>query len=254
MTTPVDLARSTVPGISRRLKGYLARPDGEGPWPGVVVVFEAFGADEVMMRQCERLARAGYLALMPDLFSDGGARRCVVSTMRSLAAGRGRPFHDIEAARQWLLDSPDCTGRVGVIGFCMGGGFALLSANQGFEAASVNYGAMPPKDLDAALTGACPVVGSYGGRDRQLRGVAGRIEAVLESKDVPHDLKEYPDAGHSFLNDAPNGPRVLRPLLRVAHVGPEPASAADAWARIEAFFDRYLRSAEPDLSSAGPDS
>jgi carboxymethylenebutenolidase len=245
MTTLVDLSTSTVPGISTGLKGYLARPEGDGPWPGVVAVFEAFGADEVMLRQCERLARAGYLVLMPDLFSDGGFRRCVVSTMRALSAGHGRPFDDIEAARQWLLDSPDCTGRVGVIGFCMGGGFALLTASRGFDAASVNYGAMPPKDLDAALTGACPLVGSYGGRDRQLRGVAGRIDVVLTEKGVPHDLKEYPNAGHSFLNDAPVGPRLMRPLFSVMGLGPEPASAADAWDRIERFFGQHLSPAEP---------
>ena len=58
---------------------------------------------------------------------------------------------------------------------------------------------------------------------------------------VPHDVKEYPGAGHSFLNDASNGPRVLRPLLRVANIGPHPDAAADAWRRIEAFFAAQLR-------------
>jgi carboxymethylenebutenolidase len=251
------MSMTQVPGTvsAPALNAYVAVPAvGDGPWPGVVVLHEAFGLNDDTRQQADRLASAGYLAVAPDLFTNGGALRCLKSTFAAMTSGQGKAVDDITAVRTWLAERDDCTGKVGVIGFCMGGGFALLSANQGFEAASVNYGAMPPKDLDAALTGACPVVGSYGGRDRQLRGVAGRIEAVLESKDVPHDLKEYPDAGHSFLNDAPNGPRVLRPLLRVAHVGPEPASAADAWARIEAFFDRYLRSAEPDLSSAGPDS
>ncbi len=245
MTTPVDLSNSIVPGITPGLQGHLARPDGAGPWPGLVVVFEAFGVDDVVLRQCERLARAGYLALLPDLYTNGGMRRCVVSTMRSLSAGHGRPFNDIEAGRQWLLDSPDCTGMVGIIGFCMGGGFALLSAARGFDAASVNYGALPPKDLDAALAGACPIVASYGGKDRQLRGTAARVEEVLERTGVPHDVKEYPNAGHAFLNDAMNGPRPLRPLLRVSGMGPEPESAADAWARIEAFFAEHLSPAEP---------
>ena len=241
MTTTVDLSGSSVADISRGLTGHLGRPTGDGPWPGVVVLFEAFGVDDVGLRQVERLAAAGYLALMPDLYSQGGARRCIVSTMRSLRSGEGRAYRDIEAARQWLLASPDCTGMVGSIGFCMGGGFALMTANRGFDAAAVNYGAMQPKDLDPVLAGACPIVGSYGGQDRSLKNAAAKLEAGLERAGVAHDVKEYPNAGHSFLNDAEVGPRVLRPLFRVSGVGPEPASAADAWGRIEAFFAEHLR-------------
>ncbi len=69
----------------------------------------------------------------------------------------------------------------------------------------------------------------------------GELEAALTTAGVEHDVRTYPAAGHSFLNDAENGPKLLRPLLRVAHVGPEPESAKDAWARIEAFFDQHLR-------------
>ncbi|WP_328223236.1 dienelactone hydrolase family protein [Streptomyces sp. NBC_00310] len=164
-----------------------------------------------MLRQTERLARAGYLALMPDLFADGGARRCLVPTMRAATSGRGRAWADLEAARQTLAEHPDCTGRVGVIGFCMGGSFALVAAGRGaFDAASVNYGLLP-EDAERALAESCPVVASYGGRDRMLKGAAARLESVLEGAGVPHDVKEYPGAGHSFLNDAENAPRLLRP-------------------------------------------
>jgi carboxymethylenebutenolidase len=106
--------------------------------------------------------------------------------------------------------------------------------------ASVNYGHLP-RDLDGALRDACPVVASYGGRDRGLRGAAARLAAALDRAGIPHDVKEYPAAGHSFLNDAPSGPLPLRPVMR-ALIGawPEPASAADAWRRIEAFFGEHL--------------
>ncbi|WP_371660890.1 dienelactone hydrolase family protein [Streptomyces sp. NBC_00280] len=239
--TPVDLTElSTSLGGSRRLRGHLARPEGTGPWPGVVVVHEALGVDDVMLRQTERLAQAGYLALMPDLFADGGVRRCLVPTMRAATSGRGRAWADLEAARQTLAERPDCTGRVGVIGFCMGGSFALVAAGRGaFDAASVNYGLLP-KDAERALVESCPVVASYGGRDRMLKGAAARLESVLKVAGVPHDVKEYPAAGHSFLNDAENAPRQLRPLTRIAGIGPEPESAADAWRRIEEFFAEHL--------------
>ncbi|WP_157109611.1 dienelactone hydrolase family protein [Rhodococcus sp. WMMA185] len=224
---------------SRTLQGYLVRPPGEGPWPGVVMVHEAFGLEDVMRRQADRLASAGFLTLAPDLFSAGGARRCLVSTMRAMLSGKGRAYGDIEAARQWLSASAECTGKIGVIGFCMGGGFALMVADSGFDAAAPNYGTLP-RDLDAAMGGACPVVASYGGKDFSLKKAAAKLDVALTKAGVVHDVREYPTAGHGFLNDEVAGPKVIRPLLKVAGMVPDPDAATDAWARIDAFFREHL--------------
>lgn len=234
------LIDAPVPGRSAQLRGFLGVPAGTGPWPAVVMIHEAFAIDDVMLRQVERMASAGYLVLMPDLFSAGGPRRCLAATFRALSSRQGRAFEDIEAARRWLLERSDCTGAVGVLGFCMGGGFALVAASRGFDVASVNYG-MIPKDVSDVLQGACPVVGSYGGKDRTLARAVPRLEAALEVRSIVHDVKTYPTAGHSFLNDAANGPAWLQPVLRVVlGVGPDPEAAADAWQRIEEFFRRHL--------------
>lgn len=230
-------------GGSQPLRAYLALPEGTAPWPGVVVIHEIMGLDAQTRRHADRLARAGYLSLAVDLFS-AGAPRCVVATMRALRRGAGQACVDIVTAQEHLRADPRCTGKVGVIGFCMGGGFALLTAAAGFDAASANYGQVP-SDPEAAFDGACPVVGSYGGRDRSMRGVAAALEAALERAGVEHDVKEYPGAGHAFLNDEPFGPAVVQPLLRVAGVGPDPAAAADAWHRIESFFATHLAGARP---------
>ena len=224
---------------SRPLRGYLASPAGTGPWPAVVMIHEIFGLDEVMRGHADRLAGFGYLTLAVDLFSAGSTARCLVATMTAMMRRRGRAFADISAAHDYLAGSPDCTGRIGVIGFCIGGGFALLTASNGFEAAAVNYGQLP-RHLDEAVAGACPIIGSYGGRDPSLRGAAGRLNEALDKAGVVHDVKEYPAASHAFLNDAEAGPRALRPLLRVAGIGPETESAKDAWDRIERFFAGYL--------------
>ncbi|MGH3471270.1 MAG: dienelactone hydrolase family protein [Nocardioidaceae bacterium] len=235
----IDLSTTAVAGISPTLSAYVATPSGDGPWPGVVVVHEIFGIDDVMRRQADRLAAAGYLTVLPDLFSSGGALRCLRATFKALSNGSGRAFCDIEAARVWLQSSPECTGKIGVIGFCMGGGFALLAVNRGFDVSSVNYGRLPA-DLDTALDGACPVVGSYGARDRSLRGAATQLDEALTRARVPHDVKEYPEAGHAFIDDAFPGPWVLRPLFRVTGMGPNPPAASDAWRRIEAFFGQFI--------------
>jgi carboxymethylenebutenolidase len=224
---------------SQPLRGYLASPAGIGPWPAVVMIHEIFGLDEVMRGHADRLAGFGYLTLAVDLFSAGSTARCLVATMTAMMRRRGRAFADISAAHDYLAGSPDCTGRIGVIGFCIGGGFALLTASNGFEAAAVNYGQLP-RHLDEAVAGACPIIGSYGGRDPSLRGAAGRLNAALDKAGVVHDVKEYPAASHAFLNDAEAGPRALRPLLRVVGIGPETESAKDAWDRIERFFAGYL--------------
>jgi len=222
------------------LPAYRAVPEGVGPWPGLVLVHEIFGLDDEMRGHADRLADLGYVVVAPDLLARGLTVVCLARTMGALRHGRGRTFDDLEASRAGLVADPACNGSVGVIGFCLGGGFALVLAGRpGWQAAAVNYG-MLPRDL-ATLDGACPVVASYGGRDRYLRGAASRLETALSERGVEHDVEEYPDAGHAFLNETVNAPWYLAPVSRIVmRAGPEPESAQDAWRRIEHFLGRHL--------------
>lgn len=218
--------------------GYLAVPEGDGPWPGVVVLPEAMGLTDDIRNNADQLARAGYLAIAPAIYS----LRCVRQAFRDLHARSGTTFAAIDYVRTWLAEREDCTGRVGVIGFCLGGGFALVAAPRGFAAASVNYGEVP-QEPEKVLAGACPIIASYGARDPLLRGdprATTRLEEALAELGVPHDVTTYPaPVGHSFLNQAVPAP--LARIAKVAGLGYDAAAAEDAWARINAFFADHLR-------------
>ncbi len=234
------MAEVTIAAPSGPLPGYLARPEAT-PAPAVLVVHEAFGLTDEMRRHADRLAAAGYVALAPDLFSWGLTIRCVAATMVALSRGQGRAFDDIEAARSWLAGHEDGTGAVGIVGFCMGGGLALACAPRGgYGAAAPNYGDVPT-DAEHVLQGICPVVASFGGRDRYLRGHPKRLESALDALGVTHDVKEYPQSTHGFMNPHPGLiPRLTGRLLPLEY---DPAAADDAWARILTFFHEHLGTA-----------
>jgi len=147
----------------------------------------------------------------------------------------------IEAARAWLAADPDVdAARLGVAGFCMGGGFALLlGVRGGVGAAAAFYGDVPE---DAAeLEGICPVVAGYGGRDRIFGANGLRLAEHLEKLGTPHDVETYPTAGHSFMSRYDGVTALLAPLGPL-HAGYDEAAAEDSWTRMLAFFTEHLGS------------
>lgn len=221
---------------------HVEVPDGQGPWPAVVVLHDAAGMTADTVEQARWLAGSGFLAAAPDLFDGGTILGCLRTVIRDYAQWEGRAFDQVEAVRAWLAERGDCTGRVGVIGFCMGGGFALsLAPGHGFVAVSANYG-MIPKEAERFFVGACPIIGSYGGRDRTLRGAAERLESALAAAGVEHEVHKYPQAGHGFINDHRAGEvpflfELVAPLGNTRHHRP---SAELARERIVAFLTRHL--------------
>ena len=193
------------------LQGYLSVPDGPEPRPGVVVLHEALGLTDDIRGIADRFAAEGFVAVAPDLFSWGSTSRCLMSTFRDLVRREGEAHERVDAVGEWLAAQPSCTGRVGIIGFCMGGGFALLAATRDpFAASAVNYGLVPHH--------------------------AARLERALAANGVDHDVKEYPGVGHSFMNHHVGW---AARLDRIG-LGHGEAEAEDTWARILGYFSRYL--------------
>jgi carboxymethylenebutenolidase len=227
-----------IPTPRGQMPAYLAVPTTPNPAPGVVVLHDVYGMSQDHRNQANWLAEAGFLAISPDLYYRGGLLFCLRSVIRDLMARTGPAFDDVEAARAWLLAQPNCNGKVAVIGFCMGGGFAmLLVSGRGFSAASINYGGKLPPDVDDFLKAACPVVGSYGALAKWEKGDADRLEQALQRALVPHDVKEYPEAGHSFMN---NHHSFVLKLLRFTGIGYNEPATQDARRRISAFFHTHL--------------
>ena len=238
-SSSIVMSDTAIPVKGGDLPVFVATPEQGGPWPGVVVLHDVGGLKEDIRNQARWLAREGFLAAAPNLYFRCNRMKCLFAIARDLKARSGSTYDDVEAVRRWLVQNEGCTGKIGVIGFCMGGGIALLLAPDfGFEAASVNYGGQLPEDADSFLARACPIVGSYGAKDYWNLGVAQRLEQTLTTASIAHDVKEYPEAGHSFLN---NPGTWWFKALRVIHIGYDEAAAEDARSRIVAFFRKHLR-------------
>ena len=237
MSAPVSIPLTD--GAS--LRGALSMPEGDGTVPGVLVLHESFGLNDDIRRIADRFAANGYAALAPDLFSHGNRALCLSRVLLSGAseAAMDATMADIEASRRALETQPRVdAARIAVAGFCLGGGFALVfGARSDVKAAAVNYGSVPRSV--SALDGVCPVVASYGARDRVFAPHVRRLRTHLESLGVPNDVLEYADAGHSFLS-YDNAPAWLLRIPNPMQAGYSEDAAEDAWRRMLAFFAEHV--------------
>lgn len=221
------------------MRGVLTLPEGplEGR-PALLLIYEVLGLNEEMKRVAREFAEAGYVVLIPDLFHRGPKFLCIARSIRSIMKQRGQPLDDLDAARRYLSARTEVDPtKLGIVGFCMGGGFAIVLAMRGhYKAIAPFYGEVPEE-----LPAACPMVASYGARDKPLAGAPSRLRKHLERLGVEHDIKVYEGAGHSFYTKAEGFiAEKIGPLLPM-RVGYHEPSALDAKSRVMEFFDKHLR-------------
>jgi carboxymethylenebutenolidase len=218
-----DIDRSELKG-----GGYIAAPDGSGPHPGVVVIHEAYGLNDHIKDVTRRFAGAGYVALAVDLFTDRNRAVCMARYMGAMLLGSVNRYgiDDLKAGLTYLAkDRTVDAQRLGAIGFCMGGGFAIAWActDSRLKAIAPFYAANP-RPLEA-VNRICPVVGSYPEKD--FTASAGRaLDTALDRYNIAHDIKIYSGARHSFFNDTGS-----------SH---DKAAAEDAWTRVMKFFGEQI--------------
>jgi len=258
-----DLATSyiSVPTSSGELDAFAAHPGDGGPWPGLLLVHEVFGLTEHMEEQARRLAAEGYFAIVPDLYSNDPVRqeittedierailvgyeddpeaalaalpddvrdqtRRALEWRQSIMTALPTFATDLGDALVWLRNDPAVqSARIGVIGWCMGGGLAgaLLASGADVQAGVVYYG--PPPPLDQVEKIRCPVLGHYGREDVAITAKVPDFEDAMSAAGKQLSPFHY-DAPHAFNNDQRTSYR--------------PEAAAQAWERTIAFLAEHL--------------
>ncbi|HET7453787.1 MAG TPA: dienelactone hydrolase family protein [Thermoanaerobaculia bacterium] len=216
------------------VSGYLAAPSGGGRHPGLIVVHEWWGLNDWVRGKADHFAANGYVALAVDLYRGKSADHdadLAHQLMRGLPEDRAA--RDLDAAFRYLAGRPDVDpSRIGSIGWCMGGGYALQAAIEEptLAACVVNYGRLVTDPQTIAKIRA-PMLGNFGAEDQGIPPAmvqAFEKEARAAGKSV--DFKVYPGAGHGFASNP--DPKVFRP-----------DAARDADARTDAFLGKELKKA-----------
>lgn len=207
---------------------YLALPDGPGPHPGLVVIHEFEGLNENIRDICRRFAERGYASLGVDLFAGRNRPVCIARMFLGWATGKLDfiGVQDLKEALRQLAEQPEVDpDRLGAVGFCLGGTYAITWActDNRLKAIAPYYGSAPRHK--EAIRRMCPVVGSWPDRDVST-GAATILEAELSAAGIPHDLKVYPGTKHGFFNDQS---KIY-----------DAAASQDSWQRVLAFFAEHV--------------
>lgn len=244
----------TLPG-GHPMRARWLRPDTANPYQaGVIVIHDIFGYTEDIERIGRRLAENGYPVLIPDLYDLPGSKPlCVVKTLKAHETGQGQGFEQLEACRQWLLaQEEEPVTQVGVMGFCMGGRFAVLYASRApVQVVAPFYGGIP-KDA-GALKGICPAVGGWGRTDLIYGGHGDRLASHLDALGVPHDIKTYDNVGHSFMNNHQTFAFKKLGGLPPMRAKYDATAAEDSWQRVLVFFKQvFSGELKPPFSFTSP--
>jgi carboxymethylenebutenolidase len=210
--------------------------------PGVVVIQHIWGVDATIRDVVRRYAKSGYIAIAPLLFDrlnppigDGSSDFEAFAPIAAAMNAQGFVTTDALAAHDWVRTQAS-DGKTGITGFCMGGGIALqqIIDSKAYAACSMFYGSVRPGTKSSDPTTAStfdftsrittPLMGSFGGRDTSIK--PDDVRAMFARLTVPHDVKNYDEAGHAFCDDT-----------RPSYV---PSAAADAWTRTLGWFHQYL--------------
>lgn len=228
-------------------EAYYARPTAPGKYPGVVLIHHLPGWDEWITEAVRKLALHGFATISPHLYfreGKGSPDDLAAKARDKGGVSDAQVVGDVAGAAAFLRARPECNGKVGVIGFCSGGRHAYLAAcklpkdinacvncwggNVVVDDAKLLNEMRPVAPIDMTKDLACPVLGLFGNEDpNPNRDHVNRLEEALKKAGKNYEFHRYDGAGHAFFNAA-----------RVAY---RPEQAADGWAKVMAFYNKYLK-------------
>ena len=213
------------------VNGYLAKPEGSGPFPAVIVIQEWWGLDAQTKSIADRFAKEGYLAFAPDVYhgelaqlGDGDTAMKLVQKYAPNAPAELTTMFDALKAHL------DCNGKIGSVGFCFGGRMSLaLSTTRPVDAVCTFYGGGMQTIFDQLRANLkAPVLGFFGDADVSIpAGTVEEFDKLLDDVGVEHEVIMYPNSGHAFFRDSD-------PSVYI------PEASKDAWERVKKFFGKYL--------------
>lgn len=233
------------PKGNANIKGYLVQPTRKRrrKLPGVLVIHENRGLNPYIEDVARRLGTEGYLAFAPDGLTSVGGYPGDDEKGGALfrTVDRQKMGEDFIAAAKWLKARPDCTGKIGAVGFCFGGGIVnMLAVKLGSElsAGVPFYGSQPPAEDVAKIK--APLLLQYAGLDTRINAGLPAFEEALKANHVTYEAFLYEGVNHGFHNDTT--PRY------------DEASAKLAWKRTLEFFDKYLTGTKKSPEQVGTDT
>jgi carboxymethylenebutenolidase len=229
-STAPDTSRIHLGPATAGTEAFVAWPAGKSPVSAIVVIHEWWGLNGQIRDVARRLTQQGYVAIVPDLYHGQVATDPETAHELSRGVDESVALADMDAAVAWLRSQPRIgTRRIGIVGFCMGGGLAQRMAIHSREiAAAVMFYGSPETDPAKLAALSAPLQAHFGAEDKGI--TADKVEALkagLAKAGKPVEVYVYAGAGHAFMNDS-------RPSYHAD-------AARQAWARTLAFFQKNLK-------------
>ncbi|HEY9527177.1 MAG TPA: dienelactone hydrolase family protein, partial [Anaerolineales bacterium] len=228
-----DIANLTIPGTGEApdVRAYVVQPEGEGPFPTVIMIHEFWGLNQSIVSKADLLAEEGYFVIAPDTFR-GSTTGWVPRAIYQVISARPENINtDLDTVYNWLESQPDVdAGRIAIAGFCYGGRTSLAYSlhNNQLDATVMFYGS-PETNPEILKTLPGPVLGIFGGADQSISVESvNAFDAALTEAGIPHEIIIYEGQPHAFVEDAQG-----------IQAG---GAQGEAWAQMLAFLETNLKS------------
>jgi carboxymethylenebutenolidase len=235
------IADAVVPGANGRpdVFAYVAKPEGDGPFPAVLLIHEFYGLNESIVGKAEGLSQEGYYVVAPDTFRGSTTSWIPRAIYQVISTKQENVNADLDSVYAWLASQPEVDpDRIAIAGFCYGGRTSLLySLHNNQLAATVIFYGSPVTDPETLQQLPGPVLGIFGGADRSIPVEEVRaFEEGLEAAGIPHEITVYEAQPHAFVTD-----------MESIHAG---GTQGEAWAQMLAFLGKNLKGEATSQSNA----